>query len=298
MIYMDSVNIKLLRSMTDMHAAVELQKVYWGDSADALVPAHMLFSFVNFGGHVLAAMDGDRMVGLLIDFLGTDGTQTDRPAMTNLLIVSKRLVVLPEYRNQNVAYKLKLAQRDIAIRQGIRLVAWTFDPMLAVNAYFNIHKLGVVCSHYYPDYYGIDTSLQNLTGSDRLLADWWVTHRRIEERINGQRSSLSLEQYLSADTPIVNPTQIDRDEGLLWPPESGNWPGGMMALVEIPPDFVDISARNAELATMWRRHIRDVMQHLFAANYIITDFVRGDHEGRDRTFYLLSYNMGFDFGRN
>src|SRR3990172_6113 len=99
---MASVEIKALRTMEEMQAAVELQKVYWGDDADNLVPAHMLYSISSFGGHVFAALDGDRMVGMLVGFLGTDPEQTGRPAMANLLVMSKRMVVLAEYRNQGV----------------------------------------------------------------------------------------------------------------------------------------------------------------------------------------------------
>jgi predicted GNAT superfamily acetyltransferase len=74
--------------------------------------------------------------------------------MAILQLFSKRMVVLPEYRGQGIGYRLKLAQRDFAIEQGIRLVVWTFDPMLAPNAHLNIRKLGVVCHTYYENYYG------------------------------------------------------------------------------------------------------------------------------------------------
>ena len=186
---MDSkIEIHALRALAEMYPAVELQKVYWGDELESVIPAHMLFSLANHGGHVLAASDGDRLIGLLVGFLGTSKEDINRPALADLQIVSKRMVVLPEYRNQGVAYQLKLAQREVALRQGVRLVTWTFDPLLSTNAHLNIRKLGAVVDEYLQDYYGTagEGGLVTLGSSDRLFAEWWVTHRRVKERIEGR----------------------------------------------------------------------------------------------------------------
>src|ERR1051325_2288200 len=93
-------SIRLLQKLDEMREAVELQKTYWGTDLESVVPAHMLFSLATSGGHVLAAFDGDKMVAVLIGFLGTDIQEPNRPAMANLRIVSKRMIVLPDYRGQ------------------------------------------------------------------------------------------------------------------------------------------------------------------------------------------------------
>jgi predicted GNAT superfamily acetyltransferase len=182
-------SIRLLHNLSEMHESVELQKTYWGSDLESVVPAHMLFSLATSGGHVLAAFDGDKMVAVLIGFLGTDVQEASRPAMANLRIVSKRMIVLPEYRGQGVGFKLKKRQREFAMRQGIRLVTWTFDPLLATNAHLNIRKLGAISTSYLEDYYGTSNEggLSRVGSSDRLLVEWWVTNRRLEERISGSR---------------------------------------------------------------------------------------------------------------
>ncbi len=296
---MSDIRIRSLHELADLRAALELQKIYWGDDAEALVPLHVLVSFVNFGGHVLGAWDGQRLVGILIGFLGTDLQQSDRPAMANLLILSKRMVVLPEYRNQGIAYRLKLAQRDIAMKQGIRLISWTFDPLLSINAHFNFHKLGAVSYRYYKDYYGTDERFPNLSGTDRLLVDWWVTHRRVEERISGQRGALNLAQYLEADTTIVNPAVLASMDTPITPHRNGFYlPDGPMALLEIPADFRTIESVAPELATEWRQHIREAFLTMFARHYTVTDFVVGDIDGAQRAFYVLTYEAGFNYRMN
>jgi predicted GNAT superfamily acetyltransferase len=285
------VVIRPLHTMEEMQPAVALQRTYWGDDSEAVIPAHMLFSLANAGGHVLAAFDGDRMVGVLVGFLGTNSDEPDRPAIANLHIISKRMIVLDGYRGAGIGYRLKLAQREVALRQGVRMVTWTFDPLLAQNAHLNIRKLGAVCTEFRENYYGLNpsTGLARGGSSDRLVVEWWVTHRRVEERLFGSRSDLTLAQYLEADTVIVNPAQRT-DDGAIIPAESGALPATSLALLEIPPNYPAIEQGNPTLAKAWRDHIRYWFTVLLARSFIVTDFIRTTHEGRERTLYLLSYN--------
>lgn len=282
------IEIRPLRTQAELQLAVDLQKVYWGHEPENLVPRHMLFSLVNYGGHVLAAWDQDLLVGVVIGFLGTNIEDSKRPAMANLLLASKRMVVLPDYRGQGIGYRLKLAQRDIAMQQGIRLVNWTFDPLVSRNAYLNIRKLGCVTHRYEPDYYA--------DSEDRVVVDWWVTSRRVEERLNGVRADLTLKQYLETGAPIYNAPRWT-DDGALVPGERVSEPQGSFALVEIPLNFEETRAVNAALAGRWRASVRDAFRYLFSEGFIVTDFVRQQFEGRDRAFYIFSFNVGMDFGR-
>lgn len=295
------MEIRALRTLDEMRQAVALQRVYWGDDLESVVPAHMLFSIASYGGHVLAAFDGDKMVGVLIGFLGTNMAESSRPAMANLQFVSKRMVVLPEYRNQGLGYRLKVAQRDLAIKQGVRLIVWTFDPLFAVNAYLNIHKLGGICREFRQDYYGTEATggLTVLGSSDRLVVEWWVTNRRVEERINGRRTELGLKHYLDANTPILNPTTL-RTDGLCMPTNNpARTFGSSMVLLEIPVDYSAIVQADPELARQWRTHSREQLSALLDAGYLVTDFLRELYEGRQRAFYLLSHSgPQFDFSPN
>ena len=139
----DTIRIRPLRALDEMAAAVDLQQVYWGSDSGSVIPAHMLFSLAAHGGHVLAALDGDKQVGVLVGLLGADtDAMRDDPAISHLYIYSKRMVVLPDYRGRGLGTQLKLAQRDFALSQGIERVVWTFDPLLAPNAHLNLRKLG------------------------------------------------------------------------------------------------------------------------------------------------------------
>ncbi len=294
---MQDIVIRRLLSAAELQLAVELQKSYWGDYACDLVPRHMLHSISRYGGHVLGAFDRDRLVGLLIGFIGTDIDVDDpaaRPAMANLLIMSKRMVVLPAYRGRNIGFRLKLAQRDLALKQAIRLVTWTVDPLLAPNAHLNIRKLGAVIQRYAVNYIAIGEA--DSLRSDRLVVDWWVTQRRVRERAKGAGSSLALEQYLDVSAPVVNRAELSRS--WLRPRQMTDAPSTTFALVEIPRDFRALEAADRDLADEWRYHIRDVFPRMFAAGYIVTDFVSGEFENIRRSFYLLSRHFDEDDRRN
>lgn len=294
---MSEIIIRRLRTIDEFNLAVDLQKVYWGNDGEALVAMHMLHSLTHHGGHVLGAFDNQKLVGIVIGFIGTDidyEHPNARPAMANLLIMSKRMVVLPEYRGQNIGYLLKMAQRDVAIKQAIRLVTWTFDPLLAPNAHLNIRKLGGIVQEYKIDYFG-QTDQKRLQ-ADRMVLEWWVTHQRVQARANGTSHNLSLQQYFDVNAPVVN--RADISGPLTRPRSMTDVPSSTFALVEIPTNFREIDMRDADLSQAWRDHIREVFLKMLTGGYIVTDFVRGEFEGQDRTFYLLSHNSEQDHRQN
>ncbi len=294
---MNDIRILRLLRAQQLDEVVELQKTYWGHDADNLVPRHMLYSLAQHGGHILGAYLHDQLVGFVMGFIGTDIDMDDRdarPAMANLLIMSKRMVVLEGYRGRNIGYRLKLAQRDIAMKQAIRLVTWTFDPLLAANAHLNIRKLGAVVQRFSANYFGLTEGDQ--LRSDRLVVEWWVTQRRVKMRVRGGGSQLNLQQYLGARAPIVNRALASGE--WLQPRAMTALPGSTFALVEIPGDFISLEAADRALADEWRRHIRELFTQIFAAGYIITDFVSELFDGRRRSFYLLSHHFDEAYRKN
>lgn len=293
---MSEIVIRRVTSGQELELVVDLQKVYWEDG-DALVPAHMLQSLTKNGGHVLGAFDGKRLIGFVMGFIGTDidyESPDARPAMANLLINSKRMVVLADYRGQNLGYLLKMAQRDVAIKQGIRMITWSFDPLLAANAHLNIRKLGGIIQQYKLKYY--EPSRHKSLQGDRVLVEWWVTHQRVKERAKGSTHNLTLKQYFDVNAPIVN--RADISGTLIKPRSITDVPNSTFALIEIPANFREIDAKDADLAQAWHDHIRDVFLKMLAGGYIVTDFVRGEFEGQNRTFYLLSHDSEQDDRQN
>jgi len=273
---MTDIIIRTLHTAAEMDSAVELQKVYWGENMADLVPANMLLSITRYGGHLHAAYDGDKMVGLLIGFLGADIQPDDsRDAPAQMYVMSKRMVVLPEYRGQKIGERLKQAQGEFAQRHNIQLVLWTFDPLLSRNAYLNLHKLGAVGQKYEKDYFGTDSS-NPVLNADRLQVNWWVNHLSLENRPEIDR----------ANVPVVNGVSFT-DEGLPVPHEFRMVDSAILRL-EIPMEFVPIERIDPDSGKRWRDNIRHAFTELLKADYLATDFVRIEN----RVFYIFTRNDG------
>ncbi|NDJ86291.1 MAG: GNAT family N-acetyltransferase [Chloroflexi bacterium] len=292
-VHADDVSIRSLTRADELAWVMDLQSLICGDQNEWQIPFYTLVDLVRNGGQVLAAFEGKLLVGFLIAFLGTDSRDPHRPAMANLKLVLDRIAVHPDYRGTGVATQMALRLRDIAIRQGIRLVTYAFDPLESREAYLLIRKLGAIVKRFSPDFYGVpahDAIVPPLT-TDRCLAEWWVTHNRVEERLFGQRGNLGLGQYLDAGTPILNPSEVVSDSDLVRPfSELVMVPGNSMFLIEVPADYAAISLADEALARTWQQHIRDALLTIMPNGYVITDFIYEVYEERQRAFYLLSYD--------
>ena len=101
------------------------------------------------------------MVGVLFGFTAVDGKKPYH--------YSHITGVARQYQSSGVGFKLKLAQRKHVIGTGQDLVKWTYDPLQAGNAYFNIRKLGTICRTYKRNFYGVlDDSLNRGRLTDRF----------------------------------------------------------------------------------------------------------------------------------
>ena len=110
--------------------------------------------------------------------------------------------VLDGYRDRAVGRRLKLFQRADALKRGITLIEWTFDPLVAKNAHFNFMRLGAIARRYLPNAYGVTTSpLHGSLPTDRLVAEWRLTSPRVR-RILTQRQTATAISRKAVRIPI------------------------------------------------------------------------------------------------
>lgn len=284
---MSNIAIKRLLTAREFNQAVELQKVYWGNDASNLVPRHVLHTICHHGGHLLGAYDGARLVGFVMGFFGTaidpEAPDADRAA-SNLLIMSKRMLVLPQYRGRNIGFKLKMSQRDIALQQGIDLVTWTVDPLLAANAHLNFRKLGAISSQFAVNYF--DHPDSDSLSADRFIVHWRVKGKRAEACASGYTSRRTLEQCLDENIPIVN---VNKESGpAIAPRVLSQLSDTDSVLVEIPSDMRHLDEHIPQVARRWRLHIRELMGRLIESGYVVSDFVSAAQGRQRRAYYFLA----------
>jgi predicted GNAT superfamily acetyltransferase len=286
------IEIRLMNDYGEMVQAEALSRLVWPGSETDIIPAHLSLAISHNGGTVLGAFEGERLIGYVLGFLGTDSKDPERLAMIRLKHCSHQLGVDPTYRNKGIGFALKQAQRTEVVKQGIRLITWTYDPLLSQNAHLNIRRLGGVSNTYIHGAYGEMRDALNIgIDSDRFQVDWWVTSPRVRSRFDKPRKPLDIKHYLDAGAMTLNPAALD-EQGRLHPGEVTIDPGGVVALVEIPSDFQALKGQDMDLAKVWREHSRHIFSTLFAAGYIITDFLYLRDESQPRSYYVLTHGEG------
>ena len=288
---MGDIIIRSLETMAEYSAAEDVQRVTWTMSDRDIIPAHALHAMQHSGAVLLGAFDGDRLVGFTFGILGTVDTpeRIDQVAAARLKMYSVIAGVLPEYQSRDVGYRLKMAQRDFALRIGVRLITWTYDPLESLNGRFNIGKLGAICRRYLRHFHGDMSGLNNGLQTDRFEVEWWVTNNRVTARAARKWRPLRLDALLAGGALLVNEAGFN-EAGLPTPPANYVSRPSNLMLVEIPASFQAIKKADLALAQRWRSHTRDVFEGLFDSGFIVTDFVvHEDERGRLHSYYLLTF---------
>src|SRR6476619_644212 len=168
----DQITIRKCAVMEELEACVALQKEVWNFDDVDLVPLRMFVVSQKIGGQTIGAFQGGELVGFAFSIPGSRAGHA--------YLHSHMLAVRDSFRNHGLGRRLKLAQREDAIRQGIDLLEWTFDPLEIKNAHLNLSRLGAIARRYSMNHYGHSSSpLQGGLPTDRLVAEWWIRSRRV-----------------------------------------------------------------------------------------------------------------------
>jgi len=227
------ITIRPLHSLDEFHRCVQLTREIWGDSELETEPTTTFVIADQTGGQVLGAFDGDALIGFTKAFVGIHNHTP--------YLHSHMAGVLPSHRDRGVGRQLKLFQREDALRRGIRLIEWTFDPLETKNAHFNLNRLGAICRRYIPSFYGITTSpLHRGIPTDRLLVEWHLDSPRVIAAIQ----NLTREPA-SAPAVIHLPTLVLQGESArsLRPPLAGGSPAAS--------SIIDLQSRIRSEFTQW-----------------------------------------------
>jgi len=240
------LEIRECTTLDEMAACVQLQRAVFPLPEAEISPVRHFVVTKNAGGFALGAFDGGRLAGFSLSvpaFLR--GARAFYSHMTG---------VLPEYQSHGLGAKLKWAQRERALALGVNYVKWTFEPVKARNAYFNIEKLGAIVGEFRENFYGVDYAtapeLRQGMASDRLFAEWHLASDKVAALANGD--GVSEPQPPVANIEIMN-----------------DWPG----LVAADPE----KARTEQL------RIRLEFQEAFEFGFIC----RGFYRDKDRPAFLL-----------
>lgn len=242
-----NVHLRPLTSLGQIDDATGIMVATWGEFQ--LPPRELMTALVHSGNAPLGAYDGDRLVGFVLGWAGVDGD--------GLHVHSHMLAALPERRHRGVGYALKLGQRAQALELGIHVARWTFDPLVARNAWFNVGKLGAVADDFGRAFYGeMSDEINAGDRSDRLVVRWDLD----PDPAPG---------IWPEGLPTVLAAAGDPDDPV---PTSETAPSAQGGVVEVPREHPDLRRRDPALASRWRDASAEALEACFGAGLIVRAF--------------------------
>jgi predicted GNAT superfamily acetyltransferase len=192
----DAIAVRNCTELEELRACVALQKEVWGFADNELVPLRIFSLAPKIGGQVIGAWEGETLAGFAFSI---PGNRNGHPYLH-----SHMLAVKESHRNIGLGRRIKLFQRKDAIAHGYELLEWTFDPLEIKNAYLNLERLGAIARRYNINQYGITSSpLQGYLPTDRLVAEWWLTSKRVEALLStGRNPSFAAEERVEIPADI------------------------------------------------------------------------------------------------
>lgn len=244
----DKIIIRECESIEDLTACTRLQREVFALPDIEISPVRHLVVTKHAGGFTLGAFAGEKLVGFVLSVPAFSGSER--------FFYSHMAAVSAEFQSYGIGAKLKWAQRKRSMNENIKLIKWTFQPIQARNAYFNLEKLGAIVRRYKPNFYGTDYSNVNesdkKTGldSDRLFAEWNLEDDKV----------IKLEK-----NEIYNET------------------GVVTRTIEIPNDWNDLLKTDIEFAKNEQTRIKKEFENAFTENLVCRSFARDEQNPR----YLL-----------
>ncbi|HEX7724049.1 MAG TPA: GNAT family N-acetyltransferase [Pyrinomonadaceae bacterium] len=243
-----NVEIREVSSIQEYDACIKLQREVFGLPDLEISPRRHLIVSLRAGGWTLGAFVDHKLIGFVHHLAAVQGDY--------IFGYSHMMAVAAEYQNKGVGAQLKWAQRARAVAEGRDFIKWTFEPMRARNAHFNLNRLGVVVREYAVNFYGTDYSTNpaekgSVRGldSDRLFASWELNDQRVE--------SFSQRQ----DFPLGEPERA----------------------IEIPADFGALLKSDPKAAKREVLRVREEFRQALSDDLVCRAFERDD----DRPQYLF-----------
>lgn len=283
------ITIRDLGSFEDLKQVETVEREVWGLSDLDTMPLTLTIATREAGSIWLGAFDGGKLIGFAFGLLGVERGR--------MIVHSHMLAVQEPYRNLDLGYKLKLAQREraLAIRvDGLRIqeMTWTFDPLRSGNAHLNFSKLGVVSETYKADFYGPETSsLLHRNSTDRLWVRWPLTSRRVQDRLQGKENRAEILDALSTLVPLVRfngdgkPVRTDLSAAVQ----------RQRVAIEIPSDISRVEQKNPDLAREWRTETRWAFTEALKAGFFVAEFCRTVRGQQGPGVYLLEKGKAEDY---
>ena len=256
----DEIEIRECATIDEFEACVRLQREVFGGPDIDISPRKYLIMSRRAGGWTLGAFKGTELVG----FVHLIVAVRDRVGR-EIIGYSHMMAVGAAYQNRGLGARLKWAQRERALLEGKGFITWTWDPMRARNAHFNLNRLGATVRSYGVNFYGSEDPVGGgkpapgggAIDSDRLFADWELNSARVVELARGGGGGSSVPSFEQDGPPART--------------------------IEIPPRWSALLASDGQAARREQLRVREEFLSAFDSGLVCAGFERDAEHPR----YLL-----------
>ncbi|GAB2847009.1 GNAT family N-acetyltransferase [Microbacterium insulae] len=157
------IDIRPLDTVAEVHRASQVLADVWGGDNGGM-PPNLLRALAHSGNYAVGLYQADRMVGASVAFFAAPAARSMHSHITG---------VLPGLQSRGLGRALKQHQREWALARDVGHITWTFDPLVARNAHFNLRTLGTRVTEYLVDHYGpMDDGVNRGDETDRVMVSW------------------------------------------------------------------------------------------------------------------------------
>lgn len=238
------VQVRELAGLAELAAVVGLFDDIWHPAPDnPPVTAELMRAMAHAGGYVVGAFAGADLVAGSVGFFGPPQQRCLHSHITG---------VSASMRGREVGVAVKLHQRAWALARGVTRITWTFDPLVARNAAFNVSRLAATPVGYLRNFYGgLQDAINADDESDRLFLHWELATAGVRDALAGRRPAVDAGRLAAAGADVL----LGRDDDGAPLPGAGT--GAATALVAVPGDIEALRTRDPGLARRWRLAVRD-----------------------------------------
>lgn len=226
-----------------------LDDIWRGPSGDSGVPESMVIALAHAGNYAELVVRDGVPVGAALGFFAEP---LGRAMHSHLVGVTKDATGI------GIGHRIKLRQRTWCLERSLTHMTWTFDPLVARNAYFNIAKLGARPTTYLVDFYGsLADGVNAGQKTDRVLVSWDLIAPSAGNR---ERPT---------NAPVALTVSVDGT------PECAPVPDGAHhVVIQIPRDIESLRRQAPALASRWRTALRETLTILLDSGWHVTGFDR------------------------
>ena len=252
------MEIKEVSQPSELQVLEELFAGIWEVDSPPIT-ADLMRALAHSGNYVVAAVSDGSIVGAAVAFMG-------REPDGEVILHSHIMGVLPVAQTRGTGFDIKQHQRLWALNAGIKVVVWTFDPLVRRNAYFNLVKLGAEATRYKVHFYGDMEGINAGDESDRLVIRWRLDSPAAEAAAAGNLSPADLKVLLGEGAAMV----LRDDDGEPFATDVD----AEHILCQVPEDIIAMRSSNPDRALRWRRALRKALSRSLDQGYRIAGFTR------------------------